>query len=66
MKGDKKFIQKAINPENRGALRKKLGAKKGQPILASKLEKATHSENPTTRKQAVLAMTLKKISRKRR
>ncbi len=64
MKEDKKFIQKAI--KHPGALRKKLGVKEGKKIPASKLEKAAHSKNPTTRKQAVLAETLKKIGRKRK
>jgi hypothetical protein len=61
MKETSKFIQKAINPEHKGALRKKLGAKKGKPIPEAKLQKAEHSKNPTTRKQATLAMTLKKM-----
>lgn len=66
MKEAKKFIQKAINPEHKGALRQKLGAKKGKDIPAAKLEKATHSKNPTTRKQANLAETLRKIGRERK
>jgi hypothetical protein len=61
----KKWIQKAISPDTKGVLRKKLGAKKGQDIPEAKLEKAEKSKNPTTRKQANLAMTLKKIGRKR-
>ena len=54
-----KFIQKAI--KHPGALRKKLGVKEGQKIPEKKLKKAEHSKNPTTRKQAVLAETLKKM-----
>ncbi len=65
MKETNKFIQKAINPEHKGALRQKLGAKKGKDIPAAKLEKATHSKNPTTRKQATLAETLRKISKRK-
>lgn len=61
MKEDKKFIQKAINPEHKGALRRKLGVKEGQNIPVAKLKKAENSKNPTTRKQATLAMTLKKM-----
>lgn len=57
-----KFIQKAI--KNKGALRKKLGAKQGENIPVTKLVAATHSKNPTTRKQADLAMTLKKMKKK--
>jgi len=55
MKGDKKWIQKAISPSGKGALRKKLGAKKGDGIPADKLKKAENSKNPTTRKQATLS-----------
>jgi len=55
----KNFIQKAI--KHKGALRKSLGVKKGENIPAKKLEKAEHSKNPTTRKRAVLAETLKKM-----
>lgn len=56
---EKKFIQKAIKKP--GALRKALHAKKGENIPEEKLEKATHSKNPTMRKRARLAETLKKI-----
>jgi len=61
---DKKFIQKAINPDNKGALRKKLGVKKDEKIPLNKLEKAKNSKNSITRKQANLALTLRKISNK--
>lgn len=64
MKEDKKFIQKAINPEHKGALRRKLGVKEGQNIPTAKLKKAENSKNPTTRKQATLAMTLKKMRKR--
>jgi hypothetical protein len=59
-----KFIQKAI--KHPGALRKKLGVKEGHNIPEANLEKAEHSKNPTTRKQAALAKTLRKIGRKRK
>lgn len=49
----------------KGALRKKLHAKSGEPIPAKKLEKATHSKNPKTRKQAVLAETFRKASKRK-
>lgn len=42
-----------------GALRGALGAKPGEKIPAKKLEKATHSDNPTLRKRAVLAKTMR-------
>ena len=47
-----------------GALRKTLGVKKGEKIPAKKLEKATHSKNPTTAKRARLAETLGKLRKK--
>jgi hypothetical protein len=54
-----KWIKKATPESTKGALRKSLHVKKGHNIPASKLEKATHSKNPTTRKRATLAKTLK-------
>jgi len=57
----KKWIQGAI--EHPGALRKALQVKKGQDIPAAKLKKAEHSKDPTMRKRAVLAETLKKIKK---
>jgi hypothetical protein len=56
---DKKWISKAI--EHPGALRKTLKVKKGEKISEKKLVAAEHSKNPTTRKRAVLAKTLKKL-----
>tara|TARA_R100001143_G_scaffold62643_1_gene66452 strand:+ start:696 stop:908 length:213 start_codon:yes stop_codon:yes gene_type:complete len=44
-----------------GALRKKLGVKKGKKITAAQLNKAAKSKNPLTRKQANLAETFKKM-----
>jgi hypothetical protein len=44
-----------------GALRKSLGVKKGQKIPQKLLKKAEKSKNPTTRKRAVLAETLRKM-----
>lgn len=46
-----------------GALRKSLGVKKGQKIPASKLATAAKSKNPTTRKRAVLAKTLRSLNK---
>lgn len=54
-----KFIQDAIKKP--GALRKSLHVKKGENIPESKLKKAEHSKNPTTKKRAVLEETLKKM-----
>lgn len=58
-----KFIQKAI--KHPGALRKTLKVKEGEKIPDAKLKKAEHSKNPTTRKRAVLAETLKKLRKKK-
>jgi hypothetical protein len=54
----KRWIQKAVNPENKGALHKELGVPSGKKIPASTLSKAINSKNPKTRKRANLAKTL--------
>lgn len=58
----KNWIQDAI--QSPGALRKKLGAKKGKTIPTAKLEAAAKKKGKTG-KQARLAMTLKKLSKKK-
>jgi hypothetical protein len=58
----KQWIQKAINPETKGALHKALGVAQDKKIPESKLQKATHSKNPLTRKRANLAETLRKFN----
>lgn len=55
----KKWIQGAI--KHPGALHKSLHVKKGEKIPESKIKKAEHSKNPTLRKRANLAETLKKM-----
>jgi hypothetical protein len=62
MANSKRFIQAAI--KHPGALRKTLKVKEGQKISEAKLVKAEHSKNPTTRKRAVLAKTLKGLHHK--
>lgn len=52
-------IQGAIG--HSGALHEELGVPKGEKIPKSKIEKASHSSNPTLRKRANLAKTLGKI-----
>ncbi len=52
-----KWISGAI--QHPGALHKTLGVPQGENIPAKKLEAAKHSDNPTTRKRANLAATLK-------
>ena len=56
------WIQDAI--KNPGALRKKTKTKKGKKISSKALNKASKSKNPTTRRQANLAKTLKGFRRK--
>ena len=57
-----KWIQKAIT--HKGSLRKALHVPEGKNIPSGKLEKATHSENPSLAKKANLAQTLKAMHRK--
>ena len=54
-----KWIQGAI--KHPGALHRQLGVPEGEPIPAKKLAAAKHSSNPTERKRAILAETLKKM-----
>ena len=60
-----KWIQKALNKSSKGALHKELNVPQGKKIPASKLEMAEKSKNPTLKKRAILAETLKKISKKK-
>ena len=57
----KDWIKGAIKKP--GALRKALKVKVGEKIPAKKLEKAAHSKNPTMRKRAQLAETLRKMKK---
>ena len=51
--------------KNKGALHRELHVPEGKKIPEKKLEKAEHSKNPTERKRADLAETLKGLHRKR-
>jgi len=57
----KNWIKGAI--KHPGALNKTLGVPQGQKIPAAKLAKAARSSDPTTRRRAALAKTLKGLSR---
>lgn len=57
------FIQKMSM--KKGALHKALHVKEGEKIPEAKLKKAEHSKNPTMKKRAVLAETLKKMNKKK-
>jgi len=63
---DKKWIQKAIKPSTKGALRKTLGTKAGKDIPVSKLKKAAAGKGVSklTEKRAELALTLRKLKKK--
>lgn len=58
--GDKKWIQKAINPKHKGKLHKELGVPKDEKIPASKLNAAA-KKGGKIGKEARLAKTLKKL-----
>lgn len=56
-----KWIQ-GINMK-KGALHQQLNVPLGQKIPAAKVEAAAHSSNPTLKKRAILAKTLKKFKK---
>jgi hypothetical protein len=58
----KNWIEGAIKKP--GALHKSLGVPEGKKIPESKLKKAEHSQNSTTRRRAALAETLKGFNKK--
>jgi len=58
----KKWISKAI--KHPGALHRELNVPEGKKIPAAKLKKAEHSKNPTLKRRAQLAETLKKMHHK--
>lgn len=51
--------------KNPGSLHRTLGIPEGKDIPLKKLEKATHSRNPLTRKRANLAETFRSFNRKK-
>jgi hypothetical protein len=50
-----KWIQKAVNPKNKGNLHKALHVAQDKKIPKAKIEKATHSKNPKLRHMAQFA-----------
>ena len=64
MSDDGKWIEGAI--KHPGVLRKKLKVKVGEKIPATKLRKAAKSSSPKLKKEAVLAETLKKLSKRKK
>ena len=59
----KKWIQKALKPSTKGALRKQLGAKKGKDIPVKKLE-AGAKKGGKLGKRSRLALTLKSFKKR--
>lgn len=59
----KDWIQKAVKKP--GGLHQSLHIPKGQKIPETKIEKAAHAKSPLVRKRANLALTLKKLSKKK-
>ena len=57
-----KWIQGAI--KHPGKLHKALGVPEGKKISEKKLDKALHSKNPTLKKEAQLAETLKGLRKR--
>lgn len=49
-----------IKPSHKGKLHEALGVPAGKPVPAGKIEKATHSSNPTLKKEAVFAKNARK------
>ncbi len=63
-KKKKKWIKAAV-AEGKGKLHEKLGVPKDKKIPEAKLDAATHSSNPTTKKEAVLAKTMRGFHHKK-
>ena len=55
-----KWIQKAVNPANKGNLHKALHVAQGEKIPKAKIAKATHSKNPKLRHMAQFAKNVAK------
>ena len=59
-----KWIQSALSKKgSKGKLHRELGVPEGKKIPAKKLKKAEHSKNPTIKKEAILAETLKRLKK---
>lgn len=59
-----KWIQKALPPSSKGKLHKALGVPEGKKISEKKLNAAMNGKNPTVRKEAQLAETLKGLRKR--
>ena len=63
METKKKWIKKSINPAEKGSLHKALNVSLDKKITEKKLSKATHSKNPTLKKKAIWADTVKSFKK---
>lgn len=58
--GDGNWINKAMSkPGAKGGLHRSLGIPQGQKIPAARLEAASHSSNPKTKKEAQMAKNMR-------
>lgn len=60
----RKWMAKAFS-KHPGKLHERLHVPEGEPIPESKLEKATHSSDPSLKREAVLAETAKRYAGRR-
>jgi hypothetical protein len=58
---NKYWIQNAVNPTNKGALRRIAKVKKGETIPLATLTNLSHSTNATVAKRARLALAFRKM-----
>lgn len=58
-------LQHIAETMHKGGLHESLGIKQADKIPASRIEAATHSDNPKTRRQAILAETFAKFAHHR-
>lgn len=63
--GEARWIQKAVPPENKGKLHRRLGVPEGKKIPAGKLEKALHSNDSTLKREAQFAENVRNLKRKK-
>ena len=59
-----KWIQDALPSSSKGKLHRRLGVPQDKKIPDKKLNKAAHSKNPSLKKEANLAKTLKSFHHK--
>lgn len=65
LESDKKWIQKAIKPSDKGKLHKALKVPQGKKIPKDKL-KVKSTDSPRIKKMKILAATLAKLRKKKK